>query len=357
MFDPPRCPNRTCAKHARPSPRFFVRKGFYAVKCRAHRVPRFRCRACGRGFSRQTFRMDYRDHRPHLNARVFLALATGIGLRQTARNVGLSQRCTELKWRKIARHLRRLNLTLRRPLSSDASFELDEFETFETRRNTRPLTLPMLIEKRSRYIIWAESASIRPSGGMSEARKRAIREDERKLGKRRNCSKRGIARTLRRGAALAGKMKCVMLFTDEKSTYPKLARQAFGASRLLHQRTSSKLARETWNPLFPINNTEAMARDHMGRMRRESWLVSKKRRYLDLALQVWMSYRNYVRRRFNYDKESPAQKLGFVDRRMTPEEVLTWRQDWREESIHPLSRSGESVENWMRRRRAIARAA
>lgn len=357
MFVPSRCPNRGCSQHHHPAPRFYVRKGYFAVKCRSHRVPRFRCRSCGRGFSRQTFRMDYRDHRPDLNARVFLSLATGLGLRQTARNLGLSNRCTELKARKLARHLRRLNLNLRGELPSTSSFQLDEFETFEGERNTRPLSVPMLIEKDSRYIIWSESATIRPRGRMSEARRRAILKSEMRYGKRRDCSRRGTARTLRRGAAIAGRMKIVTLFSDEKSTYPKLARESFGANRLQHLQTNSKRVRDIFNPLFPINNTEAMGRDNMGRLRRESWLASKKRRYLDLALQVWMAYRNYVRRRFNYDKKSPAQRLGFVDRRMSPGQLLTWRQDWGRKSIHPLSRSSETVEDWMRRRRMASWAA
>jgi len=62
---------------------------------------------------RQTFRMDYRDHRPDLNALLCQSLVSGVGLRQTSRNLRLSLRCTELKFRKIARHLRRLNLNLR----------------------------------------------------------------------------------------------------------------------------------------------------------------------------------------------------------------------------------------------------
>ena len=80
-----------------------MRKGSYRAKCRPHPIPRFECRACGRTFSRQTFRMDYRDHRPDLNARLLQLLASGIGLRQSSRNLGLSLRCTELKFRKLAR--------------------------------------------------------------------------------------------------------------------------------------------------------------------------------------------------------------------------------------------------------------
>ena len=153
-----------------------------------------------------------------------------------------------------------------------------------------------------------------------------------------------IAKTEKCVADIAQELRQVPFLTDEKSSYPGLAESAFGKERLLHSRTNSKLARGTWNPLFPINHTEAMARDLMGRLRRESWLVSKKRRYLDLGLQLFAAVRNLVRRRFNYDEESPAQLLGFVSRRLRPGELLSWRQDWGRRSIHPLSGSCASVE-------------
>jgi hypothetical protein len=76
---------------------------------------------------------------------------------------------------------------------------------------------------------------------------------------------------------------------------------------ILHGTTKSTRKRDVSNPLFAINQTEAMARDLMGRLRRQSWLVSKKRRYLDIALALFIAWRNLVRRRFNYDEESPAQ--------------------------------------------------
>ena len=81
----------------------------------------------------------------------------------------------------------------------------------------------------------------------------------------------------------------------------------------------------------------------MGRLRRESWLVIKKAWCLDLHLQLFMAYRNYVRRRFNRDPESPAQLLGYVVRRMRSAELLSWRQDWGERSIHPLAGHGKSA--------------
>ena len=340
MFTPPFCPYRTCSQHRNPTRRFYLKSGVYHAKCRAHPVPRFRCSSCRRTFSRQTFRADYRDHKPHLNSALFDLLSSGVGLRQAARKLGLSRRCTELKFRKIARHLRRLNLRLRERLGGKRRFHLDEFESYEGQRNTRPVTIPMLIESDTRYIVWAESAPIRPGGKMTPKRLDAIARAEARYGPRRTLSSRAVRRTLARGVAFIEPEASVILRTDKKSTYPRLARNAFGADRTTHLRTDSKLERTIWNPLFPINHEEALARDLMGRLRRESWLVSKKRRYLDLALHLHIAYRNLVRRRFNTDEESPAQLLGFTPRRLTSREVLSWSQVWGARSPHPLTGGG-----------------
>ena len=182
---------------------------------------------------------------------------------------------------------------------------------------------------------------------MTEARKRAMEADEQRFGPREDRSKEALRSVFVRARVAASGLNKVLLETDEKSTYPVLAKEAFGADRLVHSTTNSKLARGTWNPLFPINNTEAMMRDLTGRLRRESWLVSKQRRFLDLGLEVWVTYRNWIRRRFNRDEGSAAQRLGLAERRWTFRETLSWRQDWGESSPHPSSRGGgKTVEEW-----------
>ena len=354
MFKPTRCPYRKCSRHSNPKPKFCYRHGTYKPKCRAYAVQRYRCNSCKRSFSRQTFRSDFRDHKPHLNALLFSKVASGVGIRQCAREIHLSTRCTELKLRKIGRHLRRLNLNLRGELQTVSSFHFDELETYEGQRNTRPLSVPVLIESDSRFIVWAESAPIRPRGKMTKKRLQAIEAAENRYGSRKDTSRRSVRRALTRGAELANAATTVVFQSDEKSSYRRLAIKAFGADRLRHLRTNSKLVRATWNPLFAINHEEAIMRDLLGRLRRESWLVSKKRRFLDIALQVHMAYRNMVRRRFNTDTESPAQLLGLLPRRLTSFELLSWRQDWAEGSIHPLSRTGETIERFGARRAAAA---
>jgi transposase-like protein len=348
MFRPPRCPNRACSNHRNPSRDFFAPHGHYHAKCRAHPVPRFRCRACRKTFSRQTFRMDYRDHKPHLNWPLFDFIVSGVGLRQAARKLPLTRHCTEMKFRKIGRHLRNLNLNLRRPTSAAKALLFDEFETYEDRRNTRPLSVPTLIERKSYFIIWSESAPIRPHGKMSKSRAEAIRREEARFGPRKDKSRRASVRTFSQAKDLMRGHSIVILDTDKKSTYPTIARATFGKERLVHNRTDSRLPRRPWNPLFPINQTEEMLREHLGRLRRKSWLVSKRGWCLNLALQFFMADRNFVRRRFNDDDKSvsAAQILGLVDRRLTVNELLSWRQDWRERSIVPGAVPTYSVESW-----------
>ncbi len=337
MFHPSRCPYTRCSEHRHPRARFYRRNGYYRPKCRPRPVPRFICLTCRRGFSRQTFRADFRDHRPDLNRRLFRYLFSGVGLRQSSRLLGLSLRCTELKFRKLGRQLTHLNLNFRTPLLAAARLQFDEFETYEGRRNTRPLTVPILIETRTRFMIWAESATIRPRGRMTEARKRAIARETVKFGPRKDRSRPSILRTLRRGAALTLGLECVVFESDEKTVYPGLVERAFKGQTVEHNRTSSRLTRDVRNPLFPINHTEAMERDLMGRLRRESWLVSKKRACLNLQLQIYMAYRNFARARFNRDKQTPAQLARVVERLIRPTQLLGWRQDWGSRSIHPLA--------------------
>ena len=346
MFVPPRCPNVRCPMHAEPRAGFYRHKGYYQPKCRPHPVPRFKCRACNRGFSRQTFRMDYYDHKPHLNTLLMRLLCNGSGLRKAARFIAMTKNNTEAKFRKIGRHCRRLNVHLRQPLGERVRLQFDEFETYEGRRSTRPVTLPMAIERDSRLLLYARAAPIRPSGPMPEHRRRAIAQDERRYRPRRSRSSRACTVVLGVASRMCAKAKSVLLETDRKSTYPAIARRLFG-ERLVHSRTPSRVPRYAWNPLFPINHSEAIARDLNGRLRRESWLVSKKLRFLNLQLAIYAAFRNFAQPRFNRDKQSPAQFAGWMPRMLSAGDVLSWRQVFGRLSGHPLARNGEAIEDFV----------
>ena len=308
--------------------------GTYRPKHRARPVQRYRCKVCRRSFSRQTFRADYCDNKHWLNVQVFGLLSSGVGYRQIARQVGMDPKNVEMKARKIMRHLGHMHRALMGRFGSGRTFTFDELETFEGCRATRPVTVPILIEQETTFLVDARSETIPPSGKMTRERRRLIAAEERRSGKRRNRSRIACRRVLETLAGRLGSGSRPRFRTDKKKTYPGLIREVFGPG-VPHTRIHSKRRRDPTNPLHRINLTLARARDLMGRLRRRSWLVTKKR--LDLHLLAFACYRNYTQNRFNADDESPAQMLGFLPRKLTAYELLSWRQDLGGRRIHPLA--------------------
>lgn len=345
MFHPPFCPNESCFQHENPTEDFYTGNGTYSAKCRTRPIPRFRCKACRRSFSVQTFRADYHDKKPEVNRLVIELLTLGVGFRTTAIVVGLSRRCLELKARKLSNVVAQLDRNLRRsfigrgPLTR-TSVHFDEQETFEMCRNTMPLSLPVAVDSASRFIYGAIAAPIRPKGKMTKARRSRIARHESRYGPRVDRSRAACLKVLKSAAEMMSSNAVVELFTDEKTTYPGLAAKAFGPRLTAHRRTSSKVIRDRKNPLFKINHEEAMFRDRISRTRRQSWLASKEHGFLNLHLRMYSAVRNYVRPRFNRDKSavpgSPAELLGVTPRRLKRAELIGWRQVWGARSLCPL---------------------
>ena len=356
VFTPPRCPNLECPAHLHPENvpgRFYNHNGLYQPKCRPYPVPRFKCRVCRCGFSRQTFRFDYCDNKPHLNPYLFKLLASGMGLRQSGRILPLSRRCVELKARKISRHLGLLNRNLIDQMPEGSSFSLDEMETFEGERAVLPVTVPILIEIESMYVVSTDVAPIRPSGQMSADRRSAIAKAEERDGPRKDESLGALERTFRRFRVCCRDHIPLAFITDKKQIYGALLNRYFG-DQVPHTKISSKQKRDQTNPLRYINLTNAMARDLNGRLRRESWLVSKKREFLEIQLHVFATYRNFIRRRVNRESGTPAMQLGFLSREASFDELLSWQQRWGKRSIHPLAKGTESIEEVRKSRRPAA---
>lgn len=336
QFDPPRCPYSTCVAHQKPEGRWYVRKGYYQPACRSKPVQRYRCRYCLLSFSAQTFRHDYRDRKPWCNAPLFDYLTSGVGLRQAGRNVGLDIGSVQGKLRKFGRTCLRLHENLSSSLPGNRTYVFDEEETYE-RSKIWPLTMPVLIERETRFVVAVEAGSIRRLATKG-SRRRALQDaHEKRHGRRPDQSRECVRKVLESLRKRVGEA-AVGLQSDEKSSYGTLIRGVFGGSAR-HETTPGKAPRTTYNPLFPINHTLAMTRDNNGRLRRESWLASKLCECLLHQMALFTVYRNYVRRRFNYDpaNDTPGKLLRLLPRALHGKEVLAWRQDWGQRSIDPMS--------------------
>jgi hypothetical protein len=292
-------------------------RGSFQRRCDQRNVQRFQCLTCTRGFSQQTFRLDYRLKRPELLKRFFLDRISKVTHRQSARNHACSRSTEERHFRRLCLHCEAFHDARMTEVASRGGlgevFLLDELETYEHHRIHKPLTVPILIEKKSWFVLDVRVGTLPPRSGRDV------------LSQRKSESRRVVKEAFERLREVSPKDRPLRVLTDEKSSYAKLLRQLFG-SRCVHQRTHSKKLRDVTNPLWPINHTLARVRDNVSRLVRRNWAGAKLRRWLAGQLAIWVCYRNYVRGQTNrHEKTTPAMALGVQDRRWEPSELLEWR--------------------------------
>ncbi|HET6278027.1 MAG TPA: hypothetical protein VFG08_04510, partial [Candidatus Polarisedimenticolia bacterium] len=133
QFRPPFCPWSGCREHLRSSPGYRCdRHGIYATR-RRPRVPRFRCRACRRSFSRQSFATSYYLKRPELLVPAAAALVAGSAHRQIARSLGCAPSTITRLSARLGRHALLLQALALHHLTGRVvePVAVDHFETFE----------------------------------------------------------------------------------------------------------------------------------------------------------------------------------------------------------------------------------
>jgi len=327
-FQPPHCPRDDCPS-LQTGHRRWCFKGSYPRACDGRTVQRFLCLECHHTFSTQTFRVDYRLKKPHLNHELIGPFVSKVTHRQAARVLGCSRKTVAHRLELLGEHcqnfhLRRLALArLRGGLRG--IFQLDELETFEHSRRLAPVTVPILIERKSYFVVDFESAPLPCRGRLSEKDRLRKAERERKHGVRRSGSRQAVSKCFETLAGAHAGRSPLRVQTDKKSTYPTILAKRFG-SRLEHERHSSKARRDYKNPLFPINHTLAMLRDGISRLVRRTWAASKLRERLERHAWIWVAWRNYVRGITNESpRVTPAMALGVEMKRWRPGEICAWR--------------------------------
>src|SRR5262245_30679705 len=171
---PPHCPYESCPAHtADPSTYRYRPGGTYTRKCDRRVVPRFYCLTCTRSFSAQTFRLDYRLKRPELLPRAFLELVSKVTQRQSARSLVCHRTTVVRHFLRLAGHGRDFQLvalSTRRAQGSieGASYQLDELETYEQHRKLKPVTMPVLIERDSGFVVAHAAEALPPRKPSSE---------------------------------------------------------------------------------------------------------------------------------------------------------------------------------------------
>jgi hypothetical protein len=228
--------------------------------------------------------------------------------------------------RTLGKHCREFQEHAVRRVGVEGAFQLDEMETFESDRRVRPVTVPVLIETKTLFVLHAETAPMPPRGRLNAYRQLRKLRDERLYGPRKSGSRAAVESTLLRLKAALPVNAYLDIRTDRKTSYRKLIRTHFGHRLNSHAQISSRDPRNRGNSLFGINHTIEMMRDGVSRLVQRSWGASKLRSRLEEHLWIWIAYRNFVREITVEDTSTtPAAAMGVAMRPLKVPEVLKWR--------------------------------
>ncbi|HET6204125.1 MAG TPA: hypothetical protein VFI25_15140 [Planctomycetota bacterium] len=304
-----------------------MRWGSYVALCRPRPIPRFRCRACGRTFSSQTFSISFGLHKPSVTSSLLKLLVSGVSIRQSVRIGHVRRRAVEGRLDRYGTFCAQAAENLLRGFKPRGHFQTDEIETYEHNRLSKPLTVGLLVAVPSGMILAGEVGRIRSRAGKSAASKKRRAAFEAEEGRRPNESGLVMRRCLSRLEGAEG----VVLASDRKPLYASLVRRLFAPGEVEHRIYSGKGTKGPRSPLFWVNHEAAMARYGISRLIRRSWCVSKKGERLEKHVAIWMLMNNVWRWRVNGEGRTPAMTEGLLGRRIRVEEIAEgYRQDWGE---------------------------
>lgn len=355
-FKPPFCPDPAC-RHHHDGPgiyKAFQSWGSYRTTTFG-RVSRFRCTACGKTFSVQTFRVDYWAKRIIDYDDLTERLASCSSIRALGRACHVAGKSIQNRIGRAARQVLAFESRLASTRKPTEDLAADGFESFCVSQYF-PNNIHLLVGSRSQFVYECDHVTLRRKGTMTDAQKaRRARLDQ----LYRPSPKELVDSFARIGTACLGVLSDraspkLTLWTDEKREYPR----ALGTSaciaalrdqrRLLHRTISSRAARTLANPLFPVNYLDREIRKDLHEHVRETVCFGRNVSAQMERMTLYLFYHNFRKpHRSRGDGRSHAEVAGY-DRSDIERELRTLWERRAVYSLTGLTECGRAT--WLRSR-------
>lgn len=336
-FRPLFCPRKDCPDHRFQGRGYRAKRdGSYRRKCDPQRrIPRFVCRTCGRGFSRQTFATSHYMKRPELLAPVAGMLVACAAHRQIARHLDCAPSTVTQISVRLGNHAQRFHEQAMTRLQEIAEpVVLDHFETFVRSQQER-LGIATPVGHRSWFVYGLEGARYLGTTRRSR-RKRALKSSPQPTIP--GAITESTRKTLR---FLLSKVSDELeLISDDHPAYPAairhLDRQLGGSSRIRHRvfpnpdrspdgDKSLALARD--RAMFPVDLLHKLLRHSQSHHRRETIAFGRKTANVMGRTAVFALWRNFIKRVSERRPAAitPAMRVGLTSKPWTWLDVLAER--------------------------------
>jgi len=327
LLRPPHCPHPACDFHLDPTGWRYKRAGFFRRSIAPRRVQRYRCLACHRAFSSQTFSLTYRLRRPDLLEPVFHAEVNCSGHRQIARQHRVTHATIQRLVARLGRHCILIHESFRSRAQGNLSSEpvvMDGLGAF-ARGQYWPVEITGVVGSHSYYSHDFVVTPLRRSGTMTRRQKKRRAEYEARFGRPdAGALRRDVLELLQAALPESAlpEAKRIELRTDEKREYVSALRR-LEARGIEHRRTSSKAPRTPRNPLFAVNSHHMLLRHSGSNHKRETIAFSKCFKSVVWRHAIYQVWQNLVKPASERDpRQSPAQRLGVTSKRWAVAELL-----------------------------------
>ena len=281
------CPELECK-----SENGIIKDGFYFRKDDSKKIQRYKCKSCGKRFSKSTSSLFYRAKRRRDTNLIKHLVCSSTSIRRISRILkmnrsSVTKRVDKLEKVALLQHQKLLKSLAKEPITH---LQFDDLITHEHTK-MKPLSVSLAVCQNTRIILGAEVSRIPAFGHLAK-------KSRKKYGYRKNEHEKGLTRLFE------SLHKCIdqnaVIKSDKHKTYPKYVSKYFqNAEHLTYEGGRSciaglgELKRKGYDPLFILNHTCAMLRDSLKVLSRKTWCSVKRVDRLQQQLNIFISYYNF----------------------------------------------------------------
>ena len=264
----------------------FSKRGYFYKRSTKTYIPRYHCLNCHRSFSTRTNSPTFGQKRVDLNSQIFKLVTSGVALREIARLLGCNYKTVYYKFRWLGFRAKEFH---KKQILKASEIYFDEMESIEHTK-LKPLTIALAVNE-NYQILGVQVGSIPAKGHLAQI-------SQKKYGPRANESSEKTKELL---VNIKEQVSSVFsIKSDAKPLYTKLVKEILPAVSYeqFPSRDNKEKRREQkylksekliHDPLFPLNHTCAVLRDHIKRLTRKSWCTSKVKEHLELNLYLYIA--------------------------------------------------------------------
>jgi hypothetical protein len=258
-----------------------VKIGYYTSKTASHKIPRYRCKACGKSFSTRTAKPTVHQKKPHLNRDLFMLLVSGVSLRRASQILNVRYDTVLYHFDYLAKQAQKAHTEHLKSLQTSYVM-VDELETY-IHTKAKCVSVPMVVRIKTGEILGFAVAKMKSKGKLAAIGKSKYNWTTNERSRKFQSMLKKIRPNLKSN---------ITIKSDSFPSYPSWISKVLPHATLEQVLSGKNQPKGSFDELFSINNTFARMRHDMNRLGRKTWSTTKEISGLEKHLWLYVAWNN-----------------------------------------------------------------